>query len=326
MSINNKELLINTIPLGDDEYLFKTNYTIEGEEVEFDTINIKRILETQPIKTQETTKNGEIHIIDFDLSYVSSKNVFELSMRILNIESQAQEILQVETIKLEQMFQMLLDSYNNSTYLTSHELLSSKVDSMNNVLNANLLNQKIFPTKTFLVEGEGKIYSSNMNQVIGIFDRAVINPETDSVLICEYVGSIIREYDVDFVMKTTLGVEIKFNNINFIEIEDANIYGIQYALLEYQTPSTSLAYESNLELIEEKIEYKQAIKTTGSNILTDNTNVNGKIKSAIKDLDRKNTYEELIQYVRDKKDILYKDEVMNDLESIADEIFDDLDF
>lgn len=301
-----------------DNYIFYSNATLNNESLEYDLNSVKEIFELNPIEKKEVIENGVTKTLSFDISYDVPNEKFLLQLKYDN------EIEDSRDITLEEMLNMLIDAHQNNTYITNCEILSQKVNDMLNVKTDNLLREGYIPNTEFILKGEGIIKLNN--EKIAIFDRAYIIPEKDQLVGLEIIGDLPEGLDVAIEFVSTLGVKFTFPNVRIskdtYDKEKNKVLEISYA---------SFIDRNNLvdNLIIDKvepIEFNQSINTLSEGLIR---NYEDRIKSLIKTLIdeiNKNSDEEMIKYIKEKKNILYSTSEEDYLENQVDEIFDDIDF
>lgn len=320
MLIENAKIL--NIVKEENGYLFKTDFILNGEPLDFDTENVDKVLQLSPIKSKEVYGSNSTLEIVYSLVFDADKEIYELKMFLK--DDKGTELLGKEEITLLQMLQILVDSYTNSSYMTSHQLITRKISKLDNELNSTLLSQGLFPSCNFILEGKGKVISSINKETLGIFDRVFINSAVDEIILCEYTGTVLTDLDCEVSIETNMGIEVKLPSLIFAG-KNGEILELKYASMRCRTPEVSIAKACQLLVIDSVVEANTDLQVMDSAALS-NMSYNKVIDEAVAYVNKNNDTDSIVSYTVRKKNILFENASINDIESIADELFDDLDF
>lgn len=298
----------------DGNYIFTSNKVLNKENVLFDLNSIKEIFELNPIAPINIASNGITQAITFDIKYDIDNKHFIVTMSL-----EKDEVMN-EILTLDEMLNMLIDAYSKNTYISTHPVLSHKVSKMLNVYIVQLLKDGKIPNMDFTVSGEGYIKCDNTN--VALFDRVLFKPDKNSILLCECVGNIPMDVKLDFVIKTTIGITIDIKDLYLTSNQESgSVMDVSYKSLHLPFDN-NLIEEMNLSLSEE------FAQTTTLNVLPDynltvSSSLSLTIESCITELNKTNN-EDIMQFVRDKKDKLYNESYEDHLIKEVDDLFDDL--
>ena len=309
--MENKEIEIKIMELDNNIYFF-SNKKIEGEEVSYDLNAVKGIFELNPLPTTEIKDGNSIYKISFCVEYDHSKETFYISMLMGNEKVDSTELSLID------MLDILIDVYSKGMLIHSHKLISSKVSGMLNNYSYGLIREGKIPNMKLMLQGEGEIRVNN--KVVGLFDRLMLYPESNEMLLCEAVGEIPYNSEVKVSIKTDVGVTIEVDNVvTDIPFGNIDLMGITYVIAYLNVDSII----EKMELFKnEEFNFTQDIITLPSQDM-----IASDAQSAIGfciDKLNENSSEKLTNFVRYKKELLFKEEEESYLLDQVDDLFDDL--
>lgn len=300
-----------------ENYVFFSNAKIDNETIEYDLDSVKEIFELNPIPKKEIVEDGNTKEISYDVAYDVPNKQFLLQLKYDGA------IEDSRIISLEEMLNILIDAYQNNTYITSNENLNKKINSMTRNKMDNLLKEGYVPNTEFLLKGEGIIKLNN--EKVALFNRAYIIPDKNEIVALEIIGDI-PEDAVNIEFDSTLGVKFVLNNVRLnkesYDKEKNKVIEIGYA-----------SFKSNGNLISnllidkiEEVKYETTLEILEDDLITTYTNKANKLMSEAIKILNKNSDELIMDYIKDKKSILYSTSEEDYLENQVNELFDDFDF
>lgn len=300
-----------------DNFIFSTNDTLQNnnEEIEFDLNSVKEIFELNPIPSKEIVAEDGKQTITFNMSYDVDNEKFLIELKIEN------EIKDTRDITLHEMLLILKEAYQNNTYITSNAILTNKVSDMLNEKINSLLKEGLIPVTNFFLRGKGSIKSDGSKTAI--FDRAYVIPAENKIVLLEIVGNMPSEGYVTFEMESDLGVKFKLDNMKINKEEDNEVLGISYISLS-EFNNLSMVEKIEIDKIEE-FNFESELNTIEDSVVSSyDRKILTIIREAVKALNNKNSEDDIVNYVKKKKDILYSTSTEDYLESQVDDLFDDM--
>lgn len=296
----------------DGNYIFSSDRRLNGDNLVYDLNSVKEIFELNPIPSIEIHDNGD-QKLNFDIQFEPSTNNF-LVVMFFNDEAVSSEIL--TTVD---MLDMLIEAYSKNTYITSNPILTSKTSKLLNEYVISLLKECKVPQMKFALEGNGEVKHNNKR--VAFFERAMLNPIENRVLLCECVGDIPENTPLTITIETSIGVTIEIQEMLTSSNQHGQVMDIKYVELQKPVDTGSLIDAMNL-LQNEEFEYTTTLNTlTVHNLITGG--IDSVIKSCVQELNKSDN-ETLVNFVRNKKDTLFANEEQDHLIDQVDDLFDDL--
>lgn len=298
---------------------FHTNYKIKDEELMFDLVNTKKIFEMNPIESHNIELGDSKYVISYVFDFNKDNQEFKLEM------FKDQTVIDSKLITPREMLEVLLDAYEKNIYISKHTIINENVSNMFNEHINSLLQEGLFPNTPSLLMGEGVVYNKDTKSKIALFERILLNPKDDKVLFCECVGDVQAGTLVNISIKTNIGIVFELNNVVFSKenIETGDVLGVKYIGTKISN-NVNIIKDSNLSKHTDELEYDKYNLTKQSNgAIIGFSHTSQLIRSCTQYLNQ-NSMETLNEYVRDKKEELYKEEPGVHLEQEIEDLFDDL--
>lgn len=296
----------------DGNYIFSSDRKLNGDNLVYDLNSVKEIFELNPIPSIEIHDNGDQEL-SFDIQFEPSTNNFLVVMFFNN------EAVSTEILTTVDMLEMLIEAYNKNTYITSNTILTSKTSKLLNEYVISLLKECKVPKMKFALEGSGEVKHNNKR--IAFFERIMFNPTENRMLLCECVGNIPENTSLTITIETSIGVTIEVQEMFTSSNQHGQVMDIKYIELQKPIDAGSLIDTMNL-FQNEEFEYTTKLNTlTVHNLITGGTDA--VIKSCVQELNKSDN-ETLVDFVREKKDILFANEEQEHLIDQVDDLFDDL--
>lgn len=305
---------IVTVEKVDNDYIFTSNKKIADSQVTYNLKSIKEIFQLNPIPSIDLYSNGEKQSITFDTIYDVEQQTFFIVMYM------GDEAINKEELTLVEMLYMLLDSYIDNVYISSNKVLSSKISRMVNEYTINLLKIGKVPNMKFAIEGEGIIKANN--QKVALFDRVMINPKENSMLLCEVVGEIPSNIPCKIEIKTSIGITIDIDHMYLSnESESGKLMDIEYREMLYNTANESSLLKDMILLPSDSFDFKTPLNVLETyDLLTVSRYT--LIKSCVQELNKTNDCT-ILEYIKEKEKI-FSNTMEDHLISQVDDLFDDL--
>ena len=296
----------------DGNLIFTSNKKIEGENISYDLNSVKEIFELNPIAEIDLCGEHGSRKISFDIKYDASQSLF-LACMYLNGDE-----IDSEVLTLIDMLNILTDAYLKNTYISSNQILTSKTSKMLNNHVFELLKEGDVPKMKFMLQGIGEVLEGNKK--VALFNRIVINPANNNILLCESVGDMPLYTNLKVKIKTDIGVTIEMNNM----FADTNVAkGIMDINYVEMSMNNSFNLVDKMELSRNKeFDFNEELITVSSHDILSRT-IPTAIGICIQELN-KNDSDTLISFARSKKDVLFENENEEYLLDQVDDLFDDL--
>jgi hypothetical protein len=307
--MNNIKIFIETTK---DDLIFRSNKEFEGDTLWYSLKEVKEIFSLNPLPTIEVKDNNLSSKIYFDIEYDIEENLFYMSMFM------KEEKIDSKIISLIDMLEMLVDLYTKNIFINSHSTLTSRMYNMLNKYSHTLLKENKIPNMILTLQGIGEIIHNK--NVVALFDRIAIDHQKGEILLHEVVGDIPKNDKFKINIKTDIGVTLEIDDL-FVDLPNdyATLMDIQYVL----------AYASKENITDkmkisqnEEFDFKQNIQTLNLCEVFFTT-MQHTINLNICQLNQ-NSSESLIDFVRNRKDILFKEEEESYLLNQVDDLFEDL--